>query len=373
MVTGCSKGSDDHDHDHDHEGHSHGEETGGGKEAHDHEGALIIEPERATELGITIEELKPGEFSEVIKVGGRIEPASTDMVTVTARKSGIVTLAQGITVGMKVGAGSTIATISPKGMEGGDTNAAAKATIEAARKEVERLKPLYEEGLVTASVYNEAERLYNESMALAATSPQGGPQSESSPSAGTISQIFVTSGQYVEAGAPIALIAKSSRLSLKADVPGRYASVLPSIKTANFRPDYSNQVYSIAALGGSLLSGNHSVDEYGFIPLYFSFNSVAGTLPGAFAEVYLIGSPKGGALTVPADAIIELQGNKYVYEVHDGHAYEKKLVKTGGNDGQRVEILEGLTAGEKIVTSGATIVRMEETSAIAPPGHTHNH
>lgn len=374
-LTACSGHSDSHD-DHDremaeaHKGTAHEGEA----EEHHHEGAIVMEPEKAAEFGVKVETLTPGQFSEVIKVSGRIEPAPTDRMTVTARRSGIFTVASGLAEGSKVGAGTVIGSISSKGMEGGDTNAAAKATLAAAKKELDRLAPLYKDGLVTASVYNEAERAYNEAKALATDTPAAGSSVETAPVTGTLTNLFVTSGQYVEAGTPIATVTKNSRLTLRADVPAKYFHSLPSIISANFRPEYSDQIFSIASLDGKRISSTDiSESSNGYIPLYFSFNSNGETIPGAFAEIYLTGSPRENVLTVPREALIEMQGNKYIYACEDGHAYEKRLVKIGATDGNRVEILDGIKDGEQYVAAGTTIIRMAETSAIAPPGHTHNH
>ncbi|MBD5358335.1 MAG: efflux RND transporter periplasmic adaptor subunit [Bacteroides sp.] len=365
-MTACSAHSDSHD-DHDIE------ETEAAEEHH-HEGAIVMEPEKAAGFGVRVETMTPGQFSEVIKVSGRIEPAPTDRLTVTARKSGIFTMSPGLAEGSKVNAGTAIGSISSKGMQGGDANAAARATLNAAKKELDRLTPLYKDGLVTASVYNEAERAYNEAQALAADTPTTGNSVETAPTTGTLTNLMVTSGQYVEAGTPIATVTKNSRLTLRADVPAKYYHALPSITSANFRPEYSEQIFSIASLDGKRISSTDiSESTNGYIPLYFSFISNGETIPGSFAEIYLTGSPRENVLTVPKDALIEMQGNKYIYICEDGHAYEKRLVKTGASDGNRVEITEGIENGEQYVAAGTTIIRMAETSAIAPPGHTHNH
>lgn len=343
-------------------------------EAHNHEGAVVMEPEKASEFGVKVTTMTPAPFSEVTKVSGRIEPAPTDRMTVTARRSGIFTLSPGIAQGSRVNAGASIGSISTEGVQGGDTNAAARATLEAARKELNRLTPLYKDGLVTASTFNEAERAYNEAKALAGTASGGGRSSETAPCSGTVTNLLVSSGQYVEVGAPIATISKNSRLTLRADVPGRYSASLPSVTTANFRPDYSEQTFSLTDLDGKLISSPGSADATnGYVPIYFSFNSNGETIPGAFAEIYLIGPRRENVLTVPREALIEMQGNKYIYICEDGHAFEKRLVKTGPTDGNLVEITDGIKEGEPYVAAGASIIRMAETSAIAPPGHTHNH
>lgn len=376
------KAQDDHDHEHEHdeaeEAAMHDEHDEHGEhedhDEHEHEGAIVLKPEQAERFGVATAAFTPAEFAEIIRVSGRIEPAPSDIMTVTARKSGIITLAPGMTQGQSVSAGTLIGSISAKGVQGGDANAAARATLESAKRELDRLTPLYKEGLVTASTYNAAEQAYKEASALSGGGTTSGGGSEVSPCAGTVTDIMVSSGQYVEVGTPIATVAKSSKLTLRADLPERHTAHLAAIQGAKFRPDYADTVFSIAALGGKRISGSStSGAREGYIPVYFSFNSNGATIPGAYTEVFLQGAPRSEVYTLPRKALIEMQGNRYAYvKVHDD-AYEKRLVKTGASDGERVEILGGIAPGEEVVTEGATIVRMAETSAIAPPGHSHNH
>ena len=121
------------------------------------------------------------------------------------------------------------------------------------------------------------------------------------------------------------------------------------------------------------MTGNISASSNGYIPVYFSFTGSPVSYPGGYAEVYLICGERKGVISVPRDALVEIQGNKYIYVAEDDHDYEKKIVKTGASDGERIEILEGLNEGDKIVSKGASIIRMAEVSSIAPPSHTHNH
>ncbi|MDE5975136.1 MAG: HlyD family efflux transporter periplasmic adaptor subunit, partial [Muribaculaceae bacterium] len=194
--------------------------------------------------------------------------------------------------------------------------------------------------------------------------------------AGHITAIFVASGDYVETGAPIATIVKNSRLTLRADVPQRYSNLIPAITSANLRPEHSNETISLSDIGGRPVApGSVNPSTNGYIPVYFTFNSTAATTPGAFVEVYLLTSQRTNVLTVPREALVEMQGNYYAYVKLKGHndAFEKRLVKTAASDGVNFEVIDGLAQGEEVVVKGATVVRMAETSAIAPPGHSHNH
>ena len=246
------------------------------------------------------------------------------------------------------------------------------ANMEAAKAEYERLKPLFEEGLVTASTFREAERSYKESQALVGKS-SGASSLLAASTEGNIQKLFVTSGEFVEVGDPIAVISKNTHLTLRADLPAREATHFAEFESANFKSEGSKEVVKLSELNGKRLTGNVSGVVNGYIPVYFTFTGNPLLYPGGYAEVYLLCGERNGVITVPMEALIEIQGNKYVYVAEDEHGYEKRLVKTGAGDGERIEVLEGLEEGDKIVSKGASIVRMVEVSAIAPPAHNHNH
>lgn len=361
VIIGCKNESHISTHDED-------EDT-----EHGHNGELIIPPSKAAKFGIEYETIEPRPFQEVIKTSGIIEASNSDIYTITAKKSGILKLADGISEGMTVAAGQKIASLSSSGMEGGDKSRAAGANLAAAKAEYERLKPLYEDKLVTAATFREAERAYNEAQALASNRIPAISASENSPVAGTISRIFVNNGQFVEAGSPIAVVSKNSTMTLKADLPMKYVSKSGYIENANFIPDGTEKVVNIKDIGGKKVSGMPAESRPGYIPLYFSFSGDPLSYPRGYAEIYLLGPERNNVISVPRKAILEMQGNKFLYVVEDGHAYEKRLIKTGADNGIRVEVTEGVYPGDTIVANGASIVRMAEMSEVAPPSHNHNH
>ena len=358
LSISCSHHREEEDDDHDH-----------------HEGNKGINPHQLEEFDIVYETVAPSAFHDVIKTGGVIQPSSSDITTVTAKKSGIITLSPDINVGSKVNAGERIGSISAEGMQGGDVNQAAIANLQAAKAEYERLKPLHEEGLVTTSSFREAERAYKEAQALAGKNlNSGGNSIVTSPIQGSIQNLFVTSGQYVEAGSPILTVAKNTMLILRADLPARDARHFAEIETANFIPEGTDEIIRLRDFNGHKTSSAASTNAInGYVPIYFSFTGNPLSFPGGYVEVFLICGERNGVISVPREALLEIQGNKYVYVNDDHHGPEKRLVKTGASDGERIEIIEGLNPGEEIVAKGASIVRMAEISAVAPPAHTHNH
>ena len=96
-------------------------------------------------------------------------------------------------------------------------------------------------------------------------------------------------------------------------------------------------------------------------------------MPGAYVEIFLHGNVKPNTIVLPIDAIIEQQGKHYVYIKLDEECYEKRLVTIGNSNGNEIEILSGLTRKDEVVTKGAIIVKLAESSGAVPEGHSHNH
>ncbi len=381
LIAGCHSHSEhegeehDHDHGHKHE-HSHEQEKahkekGEHEEGEDHDGHIVVEPAVAERFGVETTKLKPSPFSDVVKVSGRIMPSATDMSVVSAPTSGIVRFASGISDGAKVSSGTLIATISSKGVSGGDPNEGAKIAMESAKRELDRLAPLHADGIVTTKEFNAAKQLYEERKA-AYSAPAASGRAVSLNS-GVITRLAVRQGEFVEAGAPIAILSGSSRLTLRADLPEKYYDFLPLISTANFRPSYSNGITELSEVGGKLVSGSSSAAQGGYIPVYFSFENNGKAVPGSYAEVYLIGTTRQSAITVPLSAVTEQQGAHFVYVKCGDHEYENVSVDLGRDDGKNVEILSGLKEGDEVVTKGAITVKLAESSGNVPEGHSHNH
>ena len=65
---------------------------------------------------------------------------------------------------------------------------------------------------------------------------------------------------------------------------------------------------------------------------------------------FRLGASRG--LVVPQKAIVVRDGFSYVFKVEGGRAVQQK-VRTGRRDGERIEVLEGLTPQAALVAHGA--------------------
>lgn len=78
--------------------------------------------------------------------------------------------------------------------------------------------------------------------------------------------------------------------------------------------------------------------------------------PGMYARVRLTAERRPDALTVPRNAVVDSEGRRGVF-LPDGETAKFQPVQTGLQDETRVEILEGLTEGQRVITTGALALR----------------
>ena len=162
-------------------------------------------------------------------------------------------------------------------------------------------------------------------------------------------------GAFVNTGDPVALISGSGRLTLRALLPVRDASLLPMLSGVVITPHGGNgESVDLSEYGGKLLSSSasSSTEMPGYIPVYFTFDNSAPVVAGSAAEVYLRGVSRSGVISVPVAALSEQLGEKFVYVKTGGNEYEKRHVEVGALNGTDAEILSGLHEGDKVVVGG---------------------
>ena len=86
--------------------------------------------------------------------------------------------------------------------------------------------------------------------------------------------------------------------------------------------------------------------------------------PGMYARVRLTAGRNPNALTVPRAAVVDIEGKRGVYLVENEVAKFHPVV-AGLIDAERVEILEGLQEGTRVITTGALAIRDGDRVALA--------
>jgi RND family efflux transporter MFP subunit len=169
------------------------------------------------------------------------------------------------------------------------------------------------------------------------------------PIAGVVQSLTAKSGDQIAAGAMIASIAA------KGDLRAHFG-----IDPAAARQVRLGQPLEISGLSGN----SHAVapvdgldtqadpttrlaSVYADVPPGFDAGP-GGALRGSLS---LNGQASG--LTIPYAALLDDGGRSYVFVVRGGVAHERD-VSPGSSAGDRIQILKGLSAGDKVVTEGGT-------------------
>lgn len=363
-MMGCHQHSGDEHHHDSHEGHDHSEDF------------IFFTQEQADAANMKVEILSPDTFRQVIKTSGIVMASQGDEYTISSTANGIVSFYKSsIVPGTVVKAGEPIVTVSSNALPEGDRIAKTKLAYETALKEFERASSLVKDQIISVKEYEQIRLAYEtakmEYEAQASNYSKNGVRVTSSIN-GFVKNLYVSQGDFVSVGQPIATISQNKKLQLRAEVSETYFGSISSISGANFKLAYDNKLYKLSELNGRLIShGKASDEESFFIPITFEFDNIGNIIPGSFAEIFLLSTAQLNKISVPVSAITEEQGLYFVYTKMDDEHYSKQEVTLGESNGERVAVISGLSDGDKIVTNGVYQVKLVATPSVMPEGHTH--
>jgi len=108
-------------------------------------------------------------------------------------------------------------------------------------------------------------------------------------------------------------------------------------------------------------------------PVIFEVENKAGKLRiGNFTKVVIATGAPRRALAIPETAIVDDAGKSIAYVMVEGEAFERRPLRLGVRSNGWVEVLEGIGAGEHVVTIGAYDIKLSAASGSVPAhGHAH--
>ena len=183
---------------------------------------------------------------------------------------------------------------------------------------------------------------------------------------GKVLMLYRQQGAYVQGGMSLALVGDFRKLYFSTalnDTLAQHITVGQEVEMIFSNKDFK-KVYDANFAAGNLGDRQTFIASIAEITPPLSQPAVmrnviwqadngAGLLePQTYGDVILQARQAYEALTVPLAAMIDSSNNS-LYVVKSDNTLEKRDVKTGSNDGTYIEVLEGLSAGDVVVTSGA--------------------
>jgi membrane fusion protein (multidrug efflux system) len=169
------------------------------------------------------------------------------------------------------------------------------------------------------------------------------------PYAGVVTRRFIKDGQWLKLQDQAFAIADFDALQARIDVPERSAALIEAGAPVRFEADaipgraFEARVARIAPV----------VDRAsGTVAAVVEIDNRDGALrPGLFVRLGVNYERIADALLAPRAAVVENDGVRHVFVVADGKA-QRRTVQLGLADGDRVQVLDGLAAGDQVVVVG---------------------
>ena len=288
-------------------------------------------------------------ITDVVTVVGRLQSVPGGSALLTAPAPAVVRSIP-VQLGTRVRAGALLVSLDAPELAASARQAAAQAEL--AERDAARQQELFRQGVTSQKQADEkaAEATGARASAGAAAALLARTQVRS-PIAGAVQQVMVHQGERVEAGASLVEVINNATLDLLAQVPaadlqrlrpGAPAVVLIEGVTASSAP---GRVTALAPAVDSLTNAGQAMIR---VP-----NPLGALRAGAAATARIVAGATRRALIVPDSALVVVGDSLTVFVVSTDSVAHARSVTAGIRRAGRAEILAGVTAGERVVSSGA--------------------
>jgi RND family efflux transporter MFP subunit len=159
-------------------------------------------------------------------------------------------------------------------------------------------------------------------------------------------------GEYLTAGTPVATVVQLHPLRLRIEIPERDAQALhvgqPVRVIVEGEPDFF--AGRVARLSPALLEQSRT------LVIEAEVDNRRGRLrPGSFAKAEIETNSNDSVVMIPSSAVVTFAGIQKVFLVKDGAAVERNIV-LGRNQGELVEVVDGIKAGEQVIQVPGNLV-----------------
>jgi len=171
---------------------------------------------------------------------------------------------------------------------------------------------------------------------------------------GAVKERKVNLGEYLKVQSPVMVLVRMDHMRARLEVPEKWAGAVHTGAAVEVRvAAYPNEVFQgkLARINPAVNPDSRTFEVEAMIP-----NPDSKLKPGFFVQGSLPSDVEEKVVTIPQDAIKYVFGTYSVFVVNQGRLAER-TVKPGAQNqttqGVRVEVIEGLRAGERIAMAPA--------------------
>lgn len=172
------------------------------------------------------------------------------------------------------------------------------------------------------------------------------------PREGLIAKRYVSTGDYVTPGQPLFDLVSVKKLQARLAFAEHHAATIRIGKAVRLQSPASHETVALGKVG----SINPRINPRSrALDVIVEFDNPGDWYPGASVDARLILGHTEGALTVPILSVVRRDGDDVVFVVNGDHA-SKRVVKLGWQEDDWVEVLEGLSTQDQVITEGSALV-----------------
>lgn len=232
-----------------------------------------------------------------------------------------------------------------------------EAQVPLAKDRVYRQHTLLEKDAVSQEAYEQVATEYEKLMADIELVKANINQTElRAPFDGIIGLRYVSEGAYTAPSSIISKLTKISPLKIEFSVPERYSTditdgtriVFKMNSSVGVMQEYQATVYAVES---KVDEATRSLKVRATYP-----NANEAIIPGRYASIEITRREIKEALAIPSEALIPEMGKNIVY-LYKGGVAEPTEVLLGLRTESHVQVLQGLSAGDTLITSGVMQLR----------------
>jgi membrane fusion protein (multidrug efflux system) len=292
---------------------------------------------------VSVYEVNASTFKNFVEIQGKID--AEENVQVNSEAPGVITKVY-VSIGQNVSKGQVLAQIDDAVLR--QSLAQVQTQLDLATNLFNRQKNLWDQKIGTEVQFLNA-KTQKESLEkqMAIVRQQASMYKIKSPISGTIDQMDYKIGQAVQPGLPGVRVINTSNLKAKALISETYAGIIDKGDEVEvFFPNINDSLSTRLSFASKTIDpASRSYHIEVNLPSKKSFQ------PNMLAILKIVDYKKENALTVPIKSIQKSEKGDYVYLLEGGKA-KRAVVKVGNAYNGYAEILDGIKAGDQVVTMG---------------------
>ena len=365
------------------EGNAEQSDKDSSEEGHAEEGEIQLTSQQMVEQGLKVAVASTGLVEKLTTLPGKLVVNTDQQAQISPNFSGYVEQVN-VALGQSVQKGQTLAVlIVPELIDQQANLRMAQVNLDLARKDYQREQQLWSQGISAKQDYQRAENAYRQAQitvqssqarlnALGASGNNNGRFLIKAPISGVISKKDIVVCENVQLADQLFVIENLKDLWLEFNLPNTSNIHLQAGQILNFKTNGSDQNYQ-----AKVQTLNPEADlQTGRLQVRAKVTTQADVLrPNVLVNVFVTDAQAKTALRVQKKALQQVEGKPVVFVIE---SEEKGLVHlkaqpievgVSSQDGQWLEVISGLTEGQKYIADGSFLLKSELEKDEAGHGH----